>query len=91
MSACPSLRLMLIKIKNDIRESIRLLAKSENWPENISINQWGNLWTNKYQTGLNFKCLIRELSFLFYSQSAKSNIETLCGELINLIIARKKL
>jgi hypothetical protein len=72
-----------------IRESIRFLAKSEHWPKNITITQFGTSWEEKYQTDDSFQLLIKDLSLCLYNTSQNYNLKSLSVRLLKLINNRK--
>ena len=79
--------LLCLKDENpdSLRKAIKLLIEAESWPYNMTVNQWGEHWRNKYKTNNDFGKLIKTLSSYFYSNSKLDNNKNLNLQLTNLV------
>lgn len=68
-----------------LREAIKLLIEAEYWPKNMTINQWGEYWKNKYKTDTTFDVFVKTLSSYFYGTSKTNTTEKLNLQLLSLI------
>ena len=74
-----------------IQKSIHLIAEAEYWSDNLTINQWGDLWGRKYKVNDNFTGLINHLNVCVYSVNDKNNINKVKQQLLESITNRIKL
>ena len=83
---------VLQEIQNttQIKESLRLIAKAECWPKNLTVSQWGNNWGKKYQVNDGFDVLIQKISSSCYSLESNNDISELGLQLYNIIKNRKR-
>ena len=79
-----------IKNTKQIKESMRLIAEAECWPENMTISQWGNNWKNKYQVNDSFDDLMQKISSYLYGLESNSDINKLGLQIYSLIKNKKR-
>ena len=73
------------------RKSIRLIAKAESWPHNITTSQWGDLWKRKFITDERFDATLASLSSYLYSVENADGFDELNLQLFKIVKERKKL
>ena len=55
----------------DVRAGLRMVARAESWPENLSLSEWAERWRMKYQPSPQFDETIISLSRAYYGNKNK--------------------
>ena len=78
---------------SDIRTALKLIAKAEYWPENMSLTQWRESWSKKYKTDNTFNQLMDKISQACYSKADLNNddLTDITNEVIDVIDKRNKI
>lgn len=76
---------------SDIRDALKLISRSECWPNNLSLTQWQENWSKKYATDLTFRQLFNEISLACYSNEDfnKENLANIARKLVCVFEDRK--
>jgi hypothetical protein len=71
--------------KEDVLAGLRLLARAEGWPANLTLSKWLECWQIKYLAAPQLKECIQSLSNYCYGLAQENSLQAIISSLVKLL------